>query len=570
MTTLQILRLFVLASTLGALTYIALRPRVVWSVVGGFLNHRTYAVSLGAIRILLFTRLYWAASGIKVVPLAEAPAKTRNLPPGWGWLGEIVPLFDADFAKAIRSLFIAAVLLAIVGAATRFTAPIAALASAYILGLPNFFSKINHGEHLLVCFCIILAFSRCADACSVDELLRGARQRRWSLSRNDARHLAYGLPIRLCWLVLGLAYFFPGLYKTWNAGDQWLSGYSLLVIAYEKLATLTTYRPLIIIYDSPRLLMLLGAATLVFELGFIFLILSRRFWWIAPIIALSFHVGLAFSIGIVPWSIVKVFWVFLDVGAILYLFRRRIPQRVLNLLGIGVEPSTAEPAKAEPAKAEPAKAESAKAEPAKAESAKAEPVPESARAVPAPESEPANEEPSPESEEAEPSSPDSMKAAPATAAPATAAPNWTVSATAGGAVLGLMLFTGLAGIDTFPVAVFPRFDTRRVETGDLRPWRYMLALQRGDAEPKEIAQEKLPKEARRARWDKTLRNLGRAKGEARQSQFRAIKELLKQGGQRLKPGDRLVLYREYLQFDPETHDRVVMERKVFATYDVDR
>ena len=100
MTILQLLRLFLVASALGALTLIALRPRAVWRVVGGFLGQRSYAITLGAIRIFLFTRLYMATSAIKVGPLTEAPANTRNLPPGWGWLGDIVPLFDLGFAQS--------------------------------------------------------------------------------------------------------------------------------------------------------------------------------------------------------------------------------------------------------------------------------------------------------------------------------------------------------------------------------------------------------------------------------------------------------------------------------------
>lgn len=577
MTILQLLRLFLVASALGALTLIALRPRAVWRVVGGFLGQRSYAITLGAIRIFLFTRLYMATSAIKVGPLTEAPANTRNLPPGWGWLGDIVPLFDLGFAKGVYGLFIVTVLLAILGAGTRFTAPIAAFASAYLLGLPNFFAKINHGEHLLVCFCIILAFSRCADACSVDELVRGARQRRWSLSRYSGRSLAYGLPIRMCWIVLGLAYFFPGLYKTWNAGDQWLKGTALLVIAYQKLASLTEYRPLIVIYDSPKLLAFLGAATLAFELGWIFAILSRRFWWIAVVIALSFHVGLAFSIGIVPWSIVKVFWIFLDVGAILYLFRHRIPKRVLDLLGITEDPPAAETATVEPTTAEPAKAEPAKAAAAKADSADEEPSGEAEHE----EADSAKTEATPDS--AQEHAPDSAKKAAkapsiaaaskqpfSKAAPPMGAPRWSTSATAGGAVIGLMLFTGLAGIDTFPVAVFPRFDTRRGPTKDLRPSRYVLAIQRPGVEPQDVTQDQIPKNARRARWDKALGNLAHAKGEARDTQYKVIASVLENGGARFKPGDRLVLYKEFIRFDPETHNRVVEERKVLSKYDVKR
>ena len=583
MTTLQILRVFLVVSALGGLIFIALRPRTVGSVVGGFLNHRSYAFTLGVLRVLLFTRLYRATpSASEVAALSAAPAKTRNLPPGWGWLGEIVPLFDPGLSSLAHSVFVVTVLLAIFGVATRFTAPIAALVSAYLLGLPNFFSKINHGEHLLVCFCIILAFSRCGDACSVDAVVAGARQRRWSLSCTNTRSLAYGLPIRLCWLVLGLAYFFPGLYKSWNAGDQWIDGTSLLAIAYEKLASLTTYTPTLIIYDSPKLLAFLGIATLVFELGFIFLILSRRFWWLAPPIALSFHVGLAYSIGIVPWSIVKVFWVFLDFGALLYLLRGRLPKRLLELCGIGDEPSTAGAARAQLPISEPTQAVPASATPAEPEAAAAEPTaePEAAAAEPTAKPEAAAAEPTAEPE-AGPSSAAAAKAAAreakgAIAAPAVpsaaearkAEPGWSGSATAGGAVIGLMLFTGLAGIDTFPVAVFPRFDIRRGPASELRPARYMLAVAKPDGEPKEVSQKKLPREARRARWDKTLRNLAWAQGAARQSQYRSIEALLRQGGQRFKGGDRLILYREFLSFDPETHARVVVERRVVSEYKV--
>ncbi|HEU5077396.1 MAG TPA: HTTM domain-containing protein, partial [Polyangiaceae bacterium] len=428
-------------------------------------------------------------------------------PAGWGWLGDLVPLFDRDFATSAQSLFVAATLLTVLGAATRFSAPCSAIVSAYLLGLPNFFAKINHGEHLLVSFCIILAFSRSGDACSVDALVSGARQRRWSLSRTHAPALAYGLPIRSCWLVMGLAYFFPGLYKAWNAGDQWLDGSALLAIAYDKLANLPSFQPTLVIYDSPTLLVFLGASTLLFELGFVFVLLNRRFWWVAPIVGLSFHVGLASSIGIQPWSIVKVYWVFVDFGAILCLFQRQLPKRVVALLGIADNLSAAEPAQTEPAQTEPERAQRAQME-----------------------------------------------------------PGWSVSATAAGAVLGLMLFTGLAGIDSFPVAVFPRFDKRIAPGEDLRPSRYMLAIQGPDGEPEEISQNKLPREVRRARWDRILKNLARSGGAERRSKYRSIEELLEQGGHAFERGDRLVLYREYLRFEPETHGRIVEERRMVSSH----
>ncbi|HEU5073669.1 MAG TPA: hypothetical protein VFU02_05840, partial [Polyangiaceae bacterium] len=74
LTALQIVRLALVASALGALIYIALRPRNVWNVVGHFLSHRSHAFTLGVLRILLFARLYDVGSKVDVIALAEAPA----------------------------------------------------------------------------------------------------------------------------------------------------------------------------------------------------------------------------------------------------------------------------------------------------------------------------------------------------------------------------------------------------------------------------------------------------------------------------------------------------------------
>ena len=137
-------------------------------------------------------------------------------------------------------------------------------------------------------------------------------------------------------------------------------------------------------------------------------------------------------------------------------------------------------------------------------------------------------------------------------------------------MIGLMLFTGLAGIDTFPVAVFPRFDTRRGPTKDLRPSRYVLAIQRPGGEPKDVTQEQIPKNARRARWDKTLSKLSHARGADRDAQYKVVASVLENGGAHFKPGDRLVLIKEFMRFDPETHNRIVEERKVLSKYDVKR
>jgi hypothetical protein len=268
-----------------ATALVAIKARATGRVLRDFLLERTSAANLGALRILIFWKLYESTDVGVLVRYATLPAALRRLPYGWAWLRDVVP-FDPVIVARAELVFIGASALALAGVFTRVSAPVAALLSVYMLGLPNFFLKIDHGNHAIVLCALILAVSPCGDALSIDRLWM-----RWRGYASPALATCYTVPVRLSWLILGTVYLFPGFWKLWESGDLWISGIKLKVELYRKWSQLQDFEPLWRIDESPVLLSLLGIATLLFEIGFIFALLHRHTRVVAALGAIGFHWG---------------------------------------------------------------------------------------------------------------------------------------------------------------------------------------------------------------------------------------------------------------------------------------
>ena len=61
------------------------------------------------------------------------------------------------------------------GIATRASTAVSFVFGIYLMGLPNSFGRTHHLDQLLIWAFLVMAFSRCGDAWSVDALIRKAR-----------------------------------------------------------------------------------------------------------------------------------------------------------------------------------------------------------------------------------------------------------------------------------------------------------------------------------------------------------------------------------------------------------
>jgi hypothetical protein len=264
----------------------------------------THPVNLAVVRITVFWILFETLRGGSFRRYARLPVDLRFPPPGWDAILRVLPLDETSVTAAQVAAAIFA-FLALVGLWTRPAAALATLLGAWVLVTPYLFGKVNHTLHHLIWFGLLLAASPSGDALSVDAWLA---RRRGQPPPGPAR--AYALPIRLMWLVLGIAYFFAGFHKLFGA-PGWILGDHLQLILYDAWSQ-HHLLPLLRIDRHPWLLRALALASILFELSFIFLVLSRRTRPLAAIGGLLFHASTAYFMRLYFGALMLCYVVFVD------------------------------------------------------------------------------------------------------------------------------------------------------------------------------------------------------------------------------------------------------------------
>lgn len=222
---------------------------------------------------------------------ARIPAALRTPPLGWAWAFRRFPL---DLA-ATRALFVALTVATItggLGVCSRASFAVVALVGLFFWAPAQSIGSAVHFHHLLW-FAALLAASPCGDALSLDRLFA---RRRGALP--PAPSVAYGVPIRAAWLLLGAVFFFPGLWKLLSVGPAWVFSDNLRNQMYAKWTQMADFAPLARVDRVPGLLRLGALLTVALELSFPLLVLFRRTRVPAAIAAFLFHQATAAFMGL--------------------------------------------------------------------------------------------------------------------------------------------------------------------------------------------------------------------------------------------------------------------------------
>jgi hypothetical protein len=264
----------------------------------------THPANLAVARITVFAILLHRLETGPFGRYVRLPEEMRVVPRGLADVLRAVPVDEPSVALA-RALTVGFALLALVGLFTRPAAALATLFGVYVLGVPYLFGKIDHTLHHVVWFAALLAASPSGDALSLDAWLA---RRRGRPAPGPSR--AYALPLRLMWLLIGVAYFFPGLHKL-RAGPAWIFSDNLRFLLYRQWfmsGELPFLRPDLV----PLLCWLAALGVIVFELSFLFLVLSPRTrpWAVAA--GLGFHAATAYFLDIWFLELSACYVVFVD------------------------------------------------------------------------------------------------------------------------------------------------------------------------------------------------------------------------------------------------------------------
>lgn len=303
-------RLFVLTALFWGIVLLFVRRRP--SVLQDYFSEASSPLTLAVFRIVVFVLLLYAIDVPAIVESARKVSGVRYAPALMGWLFNHVPLGEMWVRGGAR-LMQGACLCALVGVFTRPAAWIAGGLGVYVLGIPELLGKINHGHHVLIWFALLLGAAPAGDALSVDALVRAWRNPGEAPPEASSR---YGRPLRWAWLLIAVIYFFPGFWKFMLSGLDWMLSGNLKFKMYAKWHQLQ-WIPALRIDRIPVLYQGLAIFTVVFELFFGVAILVRRLRPLAVLSGFGFHLGVAYFMRIVFYTLMWGYVVFVPWGSLL-------------------------------------------------------------------------------------------------------------------------------------------------------------------------------------------------------------------------------------------------------------
>jgi vitamin K-dependent gamma-carboxylase-like protein len=193
----------------------------------------------------------------------------------------------------LKTLMVLSLILSTIGFGTLVSTKTSLVLVVFYQGLLRSFGHFNHDEMIAVYFMVVLAFTPCGDAFSLDSWMRKATKERPAF--------AYAYPILLMQSLLAWAYFSSALIKLRVAGLRYLSADNLPALAiFHSLDNLhdTSFKIAFLLPQVKQYLPFAVGFVLIWELLFPLAIFWQRVrWWILGI-GVVFHFATLFVMNI--------------------------------------------------------------------------------------------------------------------------------------------------------------------------------------------------------------------------------------------------------------------------------
>jgi hypothetical protein len=267
------------------------------------------AFALGVVRSIvhgtfLFSVLITSFSALGTLPttIMRPTGAMKFLP--WGFYDQ---LQTPAGMLILKTALVVSLLLSTVGFLTVISTKTSLLLIVFYQGLLRSFGHFNHDEMLGVYYLVVLAFTPCGDAFSIDS---------WrSRERKERPGFAYAYPILLMQLLMAWTYFSSALIKLRVAGLKYLSMDNLPALAiFHSLDNLhdTGFRLAFWLPEVRTYLPFAVGLVLVWELLFPLAIFWRRIrWWILAM-GVVFHVSTLFLMNIFFPHQLAMYLIFID------------------------------------------------------------------------------------------------------------------------------------------------------------------------------------------------------------------------------------------------------------------
>ena len=316
-------RMVLIGLTLRFILLLFEHPQKTALYIKNFFTAKGHPINLAMFRIGFFWFLF-NSYGRGLTWYGQIPEELKIGPLGSRWLVKRMPT-DERTIRYTSWLFRFFCLTGMVGLFTRLSAFLATVLGVYVIGLPHFFGKVSHNHHLLW-FPAILSASRSADVFSLDALLLAWKRAEHGVTAPPNASRLYALPLRFIWLLFGVIYFFPGFWKFWDSGLDWVLSENIKYIVFKKQVKAPEWEPDFKIYKYSLLYKPGALMTLIFEMGFVFLIFLPRGPLAALIGGVTFHKMTELTLGIPFRKLRQCYIVFVDWHALFILIGRTLYQ----------------------------------------------------------------------------------------------------------------------------------------------------------------------------------------------------------------------------------------------------
>ena len=207
----------------------------------------------------------------------------------------------------LKTLMVVSLTLSTIGFGTVISTKSSLVPVVFYQGLLRSFGHFNHDEMIAVYFMVVLAFTPCGDAFSIDSRMRKTTRERPAF--------AYAYPILLMQLLLAWVYFSSALIKIRVAGLKYLSADNLPALAiFHSLDNLhdTSFKIAFMLPQVKQYLPFAVALVLIWELLFPLAIFFQRLrWWILGI-GVAFHIATLFVMNIFFPHQLAMYLIFID------------------------------------------------------------------------------------------------------------------------------------------------------------------------------------------------------------------------------------------------------------------
>jgi len=214
-----------------------------------------------------------------------------------------------EMVRAIIAITVVAWISAAVGFLSRKSAVLTAAGIVTLHGLFLGTNSLNHNWFLPMYAVVALCFARTNDRWSIDHYVNKWSGRGFAGEPARATLADTGFARKLILVMASLFYFSAGFTKLVTSGLTWADGHAIAYVAEQRRGS---YPLAGFVADNPEVSAILSILTLIFELGAITMLVSRRARWVIIPGLMAMHAGIRLSVGPAYWENILVLSLLLD------------------------------------------------------------------------------------------------------------------------------------------------------------------------------------------------------------------------------------------------------------------